>query len=248
MRNPLMAFASAAAAAVLVVAGPAAAERHDSPKALSGGLKISVHSHSNDDPVFPGLLFPSDRLAYDFAQGDGFSYSSRTCGGPAPFNDIGLDFRPDYPGVDDEDGTAAVRHRAEGTVTRLNGDRGTIEGTLTTVLCVTENGVQTETDHVIVSDYRAKFRRTSDNEVQLTGRFVISPTESTGTFEGLTGGGSLKAILTCLAHVRNPSEDTCAERGHFTDFVGLRGDTTRPAGETTPGLIGHYRDATVSGL
>jgi hypothetical protein len=48
--------------------------------------------------------------------------------------------------------------------------------------------------------------------------------------------------------VRNPSEDTCAERGHFTDFVGLRGDTTRPAGETTPGLIGHYRDATVSGL
>lgn len=98
--------------------------------------------------------------------------------------------------------------------------------------------MRTESGDVIVSDYRAKFRRTSDNEVQLTGRFVFSPTESTGTFEGLTGG-SLKAILTCLAHVRNPSEDTCAERGHFTDFVGLRGDTARPAGETTPGLIGH---------
>lgn len=264
MSKPLMALASVVAAAALVVAGPAAAKRNGSPnanaspkakgsnakgsqKALSGGVKISVHTHSNDDPTWPDLLFPTDRLAYDFAQGGNFSYSSRTCGGRAPFNEIGLDFRPDYPGVDDATGTAAVRHRAEGTVTRVNGDKGTIEGTITSVLCVTQNGERTESGHVIVSDYRAKFRRTSDNEVQLSGRFTISPTESTGTFEGMTGHGSLKAILTCLAHVRNPSMPTCERRGHFTDFVGLRGDTTRPAGETTPGMIGHYRDATVSG-
>ena len=260
------------ATAALVVAGPAAARpKHTPPKAangekhsqskaapggkhsqrsgVSGGVKISVHTHSNNDPVFPGLLFPTDRLAYDFTQGDNFSYSSRTCAGQAPFNEIGLDFRPDYPGVDDATGTAAVRHRAEGTVTSVkNNGRGTIEGTITSVLCVTENGVRTESDNVIVTEYRAKFRRTSDNEVQLTGRFRISPTRSTGTFADLTGHGSIKAILTCLAHVRDPSAPTCAQRGDFTDFVGLRGDTAAPVGETVPGLIGHFRDPTIQPL
>lgn len=236
---------SVCAAAALAVAGPATARPKDSAKPLSGGVKISVHAHSNDDPVFPGLLFPSQRLAYDFAPGDEFSYSSRTCAGTAPFNEIGLDFTPDYPGIDDTTGTAAVRHRAEGTITSAKGDRGTIEGTITSVVCVTENGVRTESDDVIVTDYRAKYRRTSDNEVQLTGRFTISPTRSTGTFEDLTGHGSIKAILTCLAHVRDASAPTCADGGDFTDFVGLRGDTTRPAGETVPGLIGSFRDPTV---
>lgn len=241
-------LASTLAAAVLVVAGPAGARPKDSPKAASGGVKISVHTHSNNDPSFTGLLFPTERLAYGFAQGDDFSYSSRRCAGTAPFNEIGLDFRPGYPGIDDgASGTAAVRHRAEGTVTSVkkNG-RGTIEGTITSVVCVTEGGVRTESGDVIVTDYRAKFRRTSDNEVQLTGRFTFSPTRSSGTFEGLTGRGSIKAILTCLAHVRNPSMPTCADRGHFTDFVGLRGDTSKPVGETVPGLVGSFRDPTIS--
>lgn len=267
MRRLQIVLATVIAAAALVAAGPAAAKPRDKSKAanpagkpanpagkptdssqaLSGGVKISVHTHSSDDPVFPGLLFPTDRLSFDFSEGESFSYSSRTCGGSAPFNDVGLDFRPDYPGVDD-DGTAAVRHRAEGTVTQVQGDRGTIEGTITTVLCVTENGVQTESEHVIVTEYRARYRRVSDNEVQLTGRFAISPTRSTGTFEDLTGHGSIKAILTCLAHERNPSQPSCARRGEFTDFVGLRGDTSKPAGEAVPGLQGHFRDPTVETL
>lgn len=232
------------AAAALVLAGPATAKK-DSSKAASGGVKISVHAHSNDDPVFSGLLFPTDRLAYDFERGDDFSYSSRTCGLPAPFLETALDFRPNYPGVDDDDGTAAVRHRVQGTVTKVKGDRGTIEGTLTSVLCVTENGEQTESEHVIVTDYRARYRRTSDNEVQLTGRWRFSATESTGRFEDLRGHGSIKAILTCLPHVRDPSAPTCAERGEFGDFVALRGDTTKPPAEAVPGLMGHYRDRTV---
>ncbi len=232
-----MALAAVVAATALVVVGPAAAQRGDSPESVSGGVQISVHTHSTG----AGLLFPIDRLSFDFSEGDDFSYSSRTCAGNARFNDVGLDFRPDYPGVDDEDGTAAVRHRAEGTVTEVNGDRGTIEGTITTVLC---EG-QTESEQQIVSDYRAKYRRVSDNKVQLTGRFTISPTESTGTFEDLTGGGSFKAILTCLPHERNPDAPTCEDLGEFTDFVGLRGDTSKPPGEATPGLKGNYRDTTV---
>ncbi len=229
--------AAAVATAALVVVGPASAQ---SSEFLSGEVLISVHSHSNNDPVFPGLLFPSDRLSYNFTQGESFSYSSRTCDGAAPFNEIGLDFRPDYPGVDDEVGTAPVRHRSQGTLTQVNGNTGTIEGTITSVLCVTENGAQTESENVIVSNYRAGFRRTSNNELQLSGSFEISPTASTGTFKNLTGGGSLEAIITCLANARNPSAPTCEQNGEFADFVALRGDTSLPPGQTTPGLIGNF--------
>ncbi len=244
MRKTQILLGALFAAVALAVAAPANAAPKDS--ALSGGVQISVHTHSNDDPNFPGLLFGSDRLAYEFEQGDDFSYSSRTCAGTAPFNEIGLDFRPDYPGIDDDSGVAAVRHHAEGTITSVNadGDRGTIEGTITSVVCVTDptTGARVESGDALVMDYTAKFRRTSDNEIQLSGRWTFSPTESTGTFEDITGGGSLRAILTCLGHVRNPAMDTCEELGYYTDFVGLRGDTTALAGETTPGLIGHYRD------
>lgn len=232
----------------LLAASPAAAGqgRGQGQADSNGGFKLTVHTHSHDDPDWPGLLFETDRLAYDFEVGDDFAYSSRTCDGPAPFNDVGLNFRPDYPGVDDDDGTAAVRHLAEGEVTEVNGDRGTIEGTITSVLCVTENGQQTESEHQIVSHYEARYHQVSENRIQLRGHFEISPTDSTGTFEDLTGHGSLQANLLCLAHQRNPEAPSCAERGHFTDFVGLRGDITRPPGETTPGLVGTYSDPTVT--
>ena len=229
------------AAACLAVAGPAVAAPKKSAKAASGGVTISMHTHSN-----PGLLFPTDRLTYDFERGDTFAYSSRRCADAAPFNEIGLDFRPDYPGIDDATGVASVRHLAEGTVTSVkrNGDRGTIEGTITSVVCVTENGARVESGDALVMDYSAKFRRTSDNEIQLTGRWRFSPAESTGTFADITGHGSLKAQLTCLGHERDPSMPTCEDLGHYTDLVGLRGNTAAPVGETTPGLVGHYRDRT----
>jgi hypothetical protein len=240
-----IALGSLLATAALAVAGPSAAVAQDSTDALSGNVTISVHAHSNDDPNSASLLFPTDRLAFDFEEGDDFAYSSRPCGASAPFNDIGLDFTPDYPGIDDTDDTAAVRHLAEGTVTSVDGDRGTIEGTITSVVCVTENGQRVESGDAIVSEYTVRYRRTSDNEVQLTGTFRISPTRSTGTFEDMTGRGSIKAVITCLGAVRDPDAPTCAELGYYTDFVGLRGDTTAPAGETTPGLIGSFRDPTI---
>ncbi|HVL98678.1 MAG TPA: hypothetical protein VM324_05250 [Egibacteraceae bacterium] len=241
-------FALAVVTALALV-GPAAANPNKAPKSEArGGFQLSVHTHSNDDPDWSGLLFSTERLSYDFVEGETFAYSSRTCAGRAPFNDLGLDFRPDYPGVDDDDGTAAVRHHVQGTVTQVQGprgDRGFIEGTITSVLCETVNGVQTETEHAIVTEFRARYRRISDNEVQLTGRFELSPTQSTGTFQDITGHGSFQGILVCLAHQRDATQPTCAERGHFTDFVGLRGDTTRPPGETQPGLVGTFRDPTV---
>jgi hypothetical protein len=213
-----------------------------------GGVKITVHTHSNNDPEFPGLLFDTDRLSFDFTEGEDFAYSSRPCSGRAPFNELGLNFTPDYPGVDDNaDGKAAVRHLVEGTITSVKGDKGTIEGTITSVLC-TENpdiALQEETENVIVTHFEGRFRRTSDNEVRVTGTWQFSPTESTGTFAGLEGRGSIQGVLTCLAHERNPDQPTCEQRGHFTDFVSARGDLTKGPGEIGPGLRGSFRDATV---
>ena len=198
---------------------------------LRGGLHMTVHSHSAGT-----LLFPTDRLSFNFTEGEEFSYSSRLCSGRAPFNDLGLDFRPDYPGVDDDaDGTAAVRHHVTGTITEVDGDRGTLEGTITSVLC--ENGV--ETDSAIVYEYQARYMRVSDDEVRVIGTWDISPTASTGTFADLEGHGSLQGILTCLGSA------TCAELGEFTDFVAARGDTSRAPGEMIPGLVGTFRDPTV---
>ena len=231
----------------LVAVSPASAQEDRSRRSgTSGGFQMSIHAHSADNPRSPGLLFPTDRLSFNFVQGEDFSYSSRPCNLPAPFNEVGLDFRPDYPGVDDDaDVTAPVRHRVQGTVTQVTGDRGTIVGTITTVLCVTQNGQQVESGNVIVTHFEARYRVVSDNDVRLIGRYEISPTESTGTFAGLEGQGSLQAVLTCLAHQRDPSQPTCAQRGHFADFVAIRGNPDKGPGEIGPGLRGTYRDSTI---
>lgn len=126
-----------AVVAVLAAVDPAGAKpKSPSGSGASGGFQMTVHTHSSNPE---SLLFPDvERLQFDFEEGDTFAYSSRQCDETARFNDVGLDFRPDYPGVDDDDGTAAVRHQVTGIVTEENDGTGTIEGTITTVLC--ENG------------------------------------------------------------------------------------------------------------
>lgn len=236
----------------LVGVSPASAQQSEKAQGKTeaqGGVQITVHTHSNDDPEWTGLLFDTDRLSFDFTEGEDFTYSSRPCDLPAAFNELGLDFSPDYPGVDDDaDGTAPVRHRVEGTITSVHGNTGTIEGTITTVMCENEalSPERQESENVIVTHFEARFHRVSDNEIRVTGRWEFSPTESTGTFEGLEGRGSIQGVLTCLAHERNPDMPTCAERGHFTDFVGARGDLTKGPGEIGPGLRGSFSDATVT--
>ena len=232
MRRTLLTTA-VAVLGTLAGLGPAEAQPPAADGA-SGGIQMTVHTHSRNDPNSADLLFPTDRLSFNFVQGEDFSYSSRPCGGRAPFNDLGLDFRPDYPGVDDDaDGTAAVRHHVTGTVTEVNGDRGTIEGTITSVLC--ENGA--ETGNSIVFTYEARYVRVSDDEVRITGKWEIS--SGTGTFADMEGHGNIQGIFTCLGAA------TCAQLGYFTDFVGVRGDPTKGPGELQPGLVGTFRDPTV---
>ena len=152
---------------------------------------------------------------------------------------LGLNFNPDYPGVDDDgDGTAPVRHQVAGTITKQNpsGTTGTLEGTITTVLC--EGTVAT--DNVIVTNFEARFRVTADDELQIVGQFQISPDESTCTFADLEGRGSIKGVFTCLGAT------VCSDIGEYTDFVSARGDLSKGPGDIRPGLVGSYSDPTVT--
>jgi hypothetical protein len=217
---------------VSLMASPAAAQTGP----VAGVVQMTVHTHSGGT-----LLFPVKRLPFNFVQGDTFSYSSRLCSGSAPFNDVGLNFIPDYPGVDDDgDGTAPVRHRVEGAITSAFGPYGTVFGRITTVLCVrAPNGTQVESPHSIVSYFQATYVLLAPNDLHIWGGFQFSPTESTGTFRDIQGGGRIEGRFTCLGL---PS---CAPVGFFNDFVASTGDPNLPAGQLQPGMTGSYYDPTV---
>jgi hypothetical protein len=73
------------------------------------------------------------------------TYSSIPCNQPAPFNDVALDLTPDFPGVQDP---APVRHFVGVTVTPTEGNQGTVEGEITSILCV---GGEESNNHIFTS-------------------------------------------------------------------------------------------------
>jgi hypothetical protein len=173
----------------------------------------------------------TDPVVIPVAAGDHFKYSSITCSNPfPPWNNVGLHFAPDYPGITDP---ASVRHEFEGVVRRKKADgRGTIRGTITTYLCV--DGQRQDR---IVTSYKAKFRPTSDTSVTLqsnpvptkgglafSGRFKV--VSGTGRFEDFRASGSLNGQFTRLgtrpgspADLTPPgySEVAFQERGTFRE-------------------------------
>lgn len=224
-------------AVALGPASPAGAQT-----SASGRIEMTVHTHSSGT-----LLFGIDRLPYNITPGDTFAYSSRPCSSSAPYNDLGLNFIPDYPGVDDDgDGKAAVRHRIEGAVLAGGRDLGRIRGTLTTVLCRPGNSPngQVESPNAIVSSFDVSYERTSPNDLYVRGGFRFSPTESTGTFRDIQGGGSVDGRFTCLSHFNNPANPSCEQLGEYTDFVGHRGDPRPGPGLLQPGIVGSFYDPT----
>ena len=226
-------YLAIAAAVIVAVGGPAGA---DVQGPVSGEVRVTVHTHSKGT-----LLFQPKRLPFNFGVGDTFAYSSRLCSGNAPFNDIGLNFTPNYPGVDDNAASAArVRHLAEGTIISKSGDRGVIEGKITTVLCLRDaSGAWVASPNVLVSYYRASYTLVSPNNLRLEGVFRFSSDESTGTFADIQGSGRIEARLTCLATT------SCAPLGEFHDFVSSTGDPSLPPGRLQPGMAGSFRDSTV---
>lgn len=215
-------------AALLVVTAPAGAKPKEPREGAGGSVSLeglTLSSEFGTPTGFPTLV-PTTPLDIPVTEGAQFSYSSIECSsGPAPFNDVGLDFSPDFPGLDDP---APIRSVIEGTVTKTSasGDRGRIEGTITSFLC--ENGE--ETDQIVVA-FRARFRPSSDRQValrggtvqatgglELRGRFRI--TEGTGRFADIDGRGSLRTLLTCLPRTlaRNGAT-SCADLGAFSEAI-----------------------------
>lgn len=213
--------------ASLATAGSATAQQERQPgSGQSGGFGLTVHSHSSEFGGGPGgaplLMSGTEPLPLPITE-TGFSYSSVACEDPARFNDVALDFNPDYPGIDDP---AAVRHIVEGTVTDVDdsGTKGTVEGTITTFLC--ENGQEGDEIHIA---YEGQFQQDSDNEAKLIGT-TFEITGGTGRFADLDGQGSMTGSFTCLEGVlEREGAENCADLGAFSDAVfRLRGQYEDP--------------------
>lgn len=204
-----------------------AASAQTTQDGASGGMSLTVHTHSSQfgGPGGSGTMVATDPIDFPREQREGsFSYSSISCATPAPFNDRALNFNPDYPGIKDP---APVRHVVEGTITEFSGRTGTAEGTITTFLC--EDGE--ETDQIITS-FEGRVRETSDNQMRFIGTYEI--TGGTGRFSDLSGMGSMTGEFTCLPKILEREDAaSCAELGVFSDAIfrlkGQYSDPTAPA-------------------
>lgn len=227
-------IAALALLASLFTAAPASAHQQQSPgpqsegqqDVLRGGFAVQqgrAHSSEYGTPGGAETLVETDPLAFDFEEGDSFSYASAGCEVDVPFNDESLIFRgPGYPGIESP---TSARYILEGTVTETSesGERGTVEGTLTIITC--ENGE--EGDQIFV-DYQATFNQTSGNDLPLRGTFEI--TGGTGTFADISGGGTFEGRLTCLPGVlENVGADSCEDLGAYSDAAfNLQGQFADP--------------------
>ncbi len=193
----------------------------------------------------------TDPLTIPVTAGDTFHYSTITCQSPfPPWNNVGLHFAPDYPGIEDP---ASVRHELEGRVTRLTANgHGTVEGTIRTYLCEQvpgSNPPQFVRGDQIVTSFRANFRPTSDTSVMLEssriGRSNPVPTygglafnghftviDGTGRFADLSGNGAIMGQFTRLG-TRPGTPESLNPPGYsevpFQQKGGFR-DPTVPAG------------------
>jgi hypothetical protein len=205
-------FVALAIVASLAMAGPAAGKRPSSNGGASGNISLTVHAHSSQ---FTDTLFPTSPLPFPVTETSTGTYSSIPCSRPAPFNDTALDFTPDYPGIEDP---ASVRHFVEATLTPTRGNMGTVEGEITTILCV--DGEESENQLFIA--FEGTYKQTG-GEVRFTGTFQI--TGGTGVFEDITGEGNITGAFTCLAS----REATCAQLGVLSDAVfSLQGSFSDP--------------------
>ena len=206
-------FLALALVASLAATTPASAQ-NDRRDAVTGQFSMSVHTHSRQfgSPSGVETLFPTNPLEYPVRSG-GFSYSSIPCSSPAPFNDRALTFTPGYPGIGS--GPLAVRHRVQGVVitTSESGDRGTVRGIITTILC--QNGQETDR---IRFRFEGQFVVTSENEAVVNGTFRILG--GTGRFAGLQGEGSISGRFTCLPPaLQRAGAQNCADLGAFSDAI-----------------------------
>ncbi len=196
--------------ASIATMGPAVAKPPKSEAGASGNISLTVHAHSSQ---FTDTLFPTSPLPFPVTEQSSGTYSSIPCSRPAPFNDTALDFTPDYPGIEDP---ASVRHFVEATLTPTQGNMGTVEGEITTILCL--DGEETENQLFIA--FEGTYKQTG-GEVRFKGTFEI--TGGTGVFEDITGEGTITGAFTCLGSA------SCAQLGVLRDAAfSLQGTYSDP--------------------
>ena len=216
MRKKLL-LAGLVVLASLVPMGAAAAEP-PAEEGLSGTFSFRPHTHTRGlTPSGDPTLFATDPAPAPLDEGT-YRYSSLSCEDPAPFNDVSLNFNPAYPGLDDP---ASTRSLIEITV--VDADAGTVEGTVTSVIC--EDGQ--EGDQIVYS-FSGRTTNVSDNIAAFVGTFEI--VSGTGPFSDLEGSGRVRGALTCLEPVlAQTGAESCADLGFYSDAVmTLRGEFSDP--------------------
>ncbi len=205
-------FVALAILASFATVGPAAAKPPSSDGGASGNISLTVHAHSSQ---FTETLFPTSPLPFPVTEQSTGTYSSIPCSRPAPFNDTALDFTPDFPGIEDP---ASVRHFVEVNLSPTEGNKGTVEGEITTILCV--NG--RESRNTLSITFEGTYKQTGDT-VRFEDTFEI--TGGTGVFRDITGEGAITGSFLCLAF----HEATCRELGVLADAVfSLQGTFSDP--------------------
>ncbi len=221
MKKAVTFLALTVAASLIFIAPTAAGAATASGTIILEGLTLAGTQFGT--PSGLPTTVPTDPLAIPVTRGDRFLYSTITCASPfPPWNNVGLHFDPDYPGISDP---ASVRHEFQGTVTYASGNRGTIQGTITSYLC--EGGVRT--DQIVVA-FQAAFSPTSARSVPLVGGGPVPTTgglafrgggqivSGTGRFADLQGGGVLMGQFTCLAStLQRNGVQNCAQLGGFSE-------------------------------
>jgi hypothetical protein len=234
-------FAAAAVAASLLVLAPTGAQA--SPPGARGDIileGLTLAGTQFGTPSGQPTTVATDPVETPLTRGDTFTYSTITCASRfPPFNSVGLQFDPDYPGLTDP---APVRHEFQGTVIAApSGDRGVIRGTITSFLC--EGGARTDQ---IVSRFTAVIRPTTSTSVPLAGGAPVRTTggleldgrfhivSGTGRFADLSGNGELIGQLTCLpGTLQRNGATSCAQLGAYSEVpFQLRGSFKDP---TVPG-------------
>lgn len=214
LRKLLLLPALALCASVVPIGTATAAPPTD--EGLTGRMTFRPHTHSSEfgAPSGADTLYPTDPAPVPITEGS-YSYSSISCDHPAPFNDVSLDFNPDYPGLTEP---ASTRSLIELTVTDV--EAGTVEGSITTIVC--------ETGEEIFYSFSGRFTSVSDNQASFRGTYEI--TGGTGSFSDLSGSGVFRGNLTCLDPIlAQQGATSCADLGFYSDAVmTLRGSFADP--------------------
>ncbi|MGH4022215.1 MAG: hypothetical protein ACRDT0_23870 [Pseudonocardiaceae bacterium] len=160
------------------------------------------------------------------AQGGPYRYASIPCTGNAPVNNISTNLTTYNSRLPGSRSPASTRnHPFEFVVSG-----STLHGSVMLTACQPEPGPNESPDAVpdgrkpkVFVQWTAKYERTSPEEVSWSGTFTL--TGGTGTYEGLTGRGTISGYFFCFA------DEGCESLGEFRDAqYTMTGNYRDPAG------------------